>query len=155
MEISKKTDYAMRMLAELVKSEGAIVSVRLAAEKNGVPYSFARSIQHDLVRSGVVESIRGSHGGMRLAIDARTTTLLEVIEAIQGPLGVAERTKSDDSEYSVSSSFRMLCCQADNLLRELFNSVTLYDVVIEGRCPMLREGYQFVARTPEECASLA
>ena len=70
MDISRKTDYSLRMLSELVKSDGGIVSVRTAAEKNGIPHSFARSIQHDLVRAGIVESMRGSHGGMRLAVVA-------------------------------------------------------------------------------------
>ena len=46
VDISRKTDYSLRMLAELVRSDG-VVSVRAAAEKNGIPYSFARSIQHD------------------------------------------------------------------------------------------------------------
>ena len=33
MEISRKTDYAIRMLAELVRSNDAVVSVRYAAER--------------------------------------------------------------------------------------------------------------------------
>ena len=154
MEISKKTDYAIRMLAELVRNEGGIVSVRLAAEKNDVPYSFARSIQHDLVRAGVVDSIRGSHGGMKLAIDPRTTTVRVVIEAIQGPICVAEYA-DDCPPQDDLHGFRSLWLQANYLLRDLFDSVTLYEVVMEGRCPVLREGYQFEALTLEERTKLA
>ena len=154
MEISKKTDYAIRMLAELVRNEGGIVSVRLAAEKNDVPYSFARSIQHDLVRAGVVDSIRGSHGGMKLAIDPRTTTVRVVIEAIQGPICVAEYA-DDCPPQDDLIGFRSLWLQANYLLRDLFDSVTLYEVVMEGRCPVLREGYQFEALTLEERTKLA
>lgn len=54
MDLSRKTDYALRMVAELVEHEGQIVSVRVAAERRGVPYSFARSIQRDLAHAGII-----------------------------------------------------------------------------------------------------
>lgn len=44
MDISRKTDYALRMLAMLVQGEDHLLSVRTAAEEVDVPYSFARSI---------------------------------------------------------------------------------------------------------------
>lgn len=158
MEISKKTDYAIRMLAELVRGDGDIVSVRLAAEKNDVPYSFARSIQHDLVRSGIVESIRGSHGGMRLAIDPAATTIRMIVEAIQGPIHVSGCEEDADGAMCSQKNrcnFNALWCEADRMLRDYFDSVTLYQVVVEGRCPTLRGGHDFVPLTPDERRELA
>ena len=38
MDVSKKTDYALRMLAALVRDPSGVVSVRAAARDNGVPY---------------------------------------------------------------------------------------------------------------------
>lgn len=49
MDISRKTDYALRMLAMLAEDLERLLSVRTAAEEVNVPYSFARSIQHGLV----------------------------------------------------------------------------------------------------------
>lgn len=49
MDISRKTDYALRMLAMLAEDPERLLSVRTAAEEVNVPYSFARSIQHGLV----------------------------------------------------------------------------------------------------------
>ena len=46
MDISRKTDYALRMLAMLAEDPECLLSVRTAAEEVNVPYSFARSIQH-------------------------------------------------------------------------------------------------------------
>ena len=51
MEVSRKTDYALRILSILVKNPDKVISVRDAAQASDVPYSFARVIQHDLVRS--------------------------------------------------------------------------------------------------------
>ena len=64
MDISRKTDYALRMLSLLVAREGEPLSVRIAAEQVDVPYSFARSIQHALTQAGIIASVRGVQGGM-------------------------------------------------------------------------------------------
>ena len=82
MDITRKTDYALRMLAMLVENEGALMSVRVAAEENEIPYSFARSIQHSLVHAGIIESLRGVHGGMRLKVDPAEVTIKQVVEAV-------------------------------------------------------------------------
>jgi len=92
MDISRKTDYALRMLAMLAEDRESLLSVRTAAEKVDVPYSFARSIQHGLVLAGIVESLRGVHGGMRLKVDPAQITIRQVVEAIQGPLVMNECT---------------------------------------------------------------
>ena len=62
MDISRKTDYALRMLSMLAEGEDCLLSVRTAAESVDVPYSFARSIQHGLVQAGIIESLRGVRG---------------------------------------------------------------------------------------------
>lgn len=158
MEISRKTDYAVRMLAELVRSDGNIVSVRHVAAENGVPYSFARSIQHELVKAGLVESIRGSRGGMRLAIDPTKTTLRDIVEAVQGPIvdkaPVAE--KRDDQDFNeAEAGFGFIWQGAERLVSDYLESVTLYQVVIERRSPALRDDCEFVALTDEERAAIA
>ena len=149
MEISRKTDYAMRMLAELVCNKDEIVSVRQAANNNGVPYSFARSIQHDLVRSGLVESIRGSHGGMRLAINPKETSILQIVEAIQGPVSVGECDTGQPDEKTCPSAydraFNVVWDEAERLLRECLDAVTLHQVVIEGCHPELLGPHEFAA----------
>ena len=75
MDISRKTDYALRMLAMLAEDPECLLSVRTAAEEVNVPYSFARSIQHGLVQAGIVESLRGVHGGMRLKVSPDDVTI--------------------------------------------------------------------------------
>lgn len=154
MEISRKTDYAIRMLAELVRSNDAVISVRYAAEKNDVPYSFARSIQHDLVQAGIVSSVRGSRGGMKLAVDPANTTMCQIVEAIQGPICVGEcdTGKSEDETCPLKGgcAFNTIWCEAERLLRDYFDAVTLYQVVVEQRCPYPLGGHAFAALTPDE-----
>ena len=84
MEVSRRTDYAIRLLLELARSDGAPISVRALSETQDVPYAFARGIQRELVASGLVESRRGASGGIFLARPAEAISLLDVVTAMQG-----------------------------------------------------------------------
>ncbi len=95
MDISRKTDYALRMLSMLAEGEDCLLSVRTAAESVDVPYSFARSIQHGLVQAGIIESLRGVRGGMRLKVDPKEVTIRQIVEAVQGPLVMNDCTAED------------------------------------------------------------
>lgn len=130
MEISRKTDYALRMLSILVEGDDVLLSVRAAAEQVDVPYSFARSIQHGLVKAGIVESLRGVRGGMRLKADPREVTLLAVVEAVQGPIVMNECTAQDGTCSRLDECcYHPVWAGAQALLRDYLASVTLYDVV--------------------------
>ena len=83
MEITRRADYAIRLLMELARCGGGPVSVRALAESQDVPYAFARGIQRDLAAAGLVESRRGATGGVILARPASEITLLDVVKATQ------------------------------------------------------------------------
>ena len=139
MEISRKTDYALRMLAELVRNPGQVVSVRAASKNGGVPYSFARSIQHDLTLGRLITSTRGAHGGMRLAVDPKKTTLLDVVEAMQGPVFLTVEPfggYEDEGVEEGTEDFAEVWQGAQQLLVKYFSSVTLYDIVIDKLVPV-------------------
>lgn len=145
MEISRKTDYALRMIALLTEKNPELVSVKHAAEAEGIPYSFARSIQHDLVRGGMIESIRGSRGGMRLKVDPHELTLLDIVEAIQGPVHIATCDKSGPDGAMCGRShacpFHPIWNGANQLLIEYFGSVSIYDIVFRLKFPEISEQY--------------
>ena len=134
MEISRKTDYALLMIAELVRQPECILSVRAVAEAKGIPYSFARAIQHDLTRAGVVESVRGAHGGMKLSVDPTLTSLLDIIEIVQGKIAFSDYENEPDG--SDISTFTPIWANATRIMRAYFASVTLEDAVINGRIPV-------------------
>ena len=148
MDISRKTDYALRMLSALIADPGGIISVGTAARDKGVPYSFARSIQHDLAVAGIVEDTRGANGGMRLAVDPCETTLLQVVEALQGSVAVS--CCANPAGDGVPCPNRPTChfspvwCNAERLLRSFFSSVTLHQLVAEGLSPVFEGSFELV-----------
>jgi Rrf2 family protein len=145
MEITRKTDYALRMLADLVRTPESMVSVREAAEKTGVPYSFARGIQHDLVVAGILSATRGAHGGVRLACDPEKTTLLEVVEAMQGPVAfnVCECGCAEQEDHSCGRTelcpYRRIWKRSRELMEAYLGSITLSDAIRLGDAQVARD----------------
>ena len=138
MEISRKTDYAIRLVAALMLNEGKPLSVRKAASMQSVPYSFARGIQHDLVKSGVVTTSRGAHGGMMLAIDPDEYTLAELIETLQGPIRLAICLSRDGwCPRDANCVFHQVWDGGSKLLRDYLSSISMKDI-IQGKQPYLK-----------------
>ena len=84
MEVTRRTDYAIRILRELARIGGGPLSVRELAERQGVPYAFARGIQRELVAAGLATTLRGARGGIKLARPAADINLLQIAIAMQG-----------------------------------------------------------------------
>ena len=135
MNLSRRTDYALRLVAALASDPQRVASVRSVSEKQDVPYAFARSIQHDLVEAGLVESQRGAGGGMRLARDPEDLTLLDVINAIDGGVHVACCTfEGMECPREDCCSFHQVWSGADQVLASYYDSITIADL-LEGKIP--------------------
>lgn len=136
MDISRKTDYALRMLSLLVENENELLSVRAASERVDVPYSFARSIQHALAQEGIIESLRGVHGGMRLAVDPAKVTLLKVVEAVQGPLVMNDCTAAGgECPRMGTCCYHPVWVGAQAMMRDYLSSITLEETVHGTKAP--------------------
>lgn len=131
MDITRRTDYAIRLIAALIDKGEKPLSVREAAEIQSVPYTFARSIQHDLALGGFIRSVRGARGGMILAKDSDTLTLLELIEAVQGPVNVAICTTSPGwCDRDQHCEFHRVWEGANDLIRDYLSSVTIKELLL-------------------------
>lgn len=131
--ITRRCDYACRIIRAAYQSGSSYVSIADVAEKESIPYSFARSIQHELVKAGFLKTNRGVHGGLVLACDPHTTTVYDVLEHLRGSVSVAECTNSEyQCEHKGACSFNALWRAADALVEDLYASITLADLFEQG-----------------------
>ena len=87
MEISRRTDYGVRVIVDLAAlPKGSRASTSEIADRQNIPAPFLAKIISQLSLSGLVSTYRGSGGGVSLARPASEISLLEVIEALDGPL---------------------------------------------------------------------
>lgn len=87
--VRQNTDYALRALINLAGRYGRdVVSTKVLAEEEDISYQFACKIMQKLQGAKLVRSSMGPHGGFSLSKPPSKVNLLEVIEAVQGPVSL-------------------------------------------------------------------
>ena len=87
MQITRQADYAIRAvlyLSRLGPNQRAATST--VAQEQRIPPSFLAKIISQLSIAGLLHTSRGARGGVSLARDAKEISLLDVVEAIDGPI---------------------------------------------------------------------
>ncbi len=87
MEITQQADYAVRAVLDLAlqTTNDRVASDDIARRQN-IPPAFLTKILARLAAAGLVVTQRGINGGARLARPPEAVTLLDVVEAIDGPI---------------------------------------------------------------------
>lgn len=87
MRLTRAGDYALRgMLYMASLPSGQVVTLQEISEKKDVPRGFLAKIFQTLTRAGLVRSFPGVGGGFVLARPARLISMLDIVEAVEGPI---------------------------------------------------------------------
>lgn len=131
LEITRQADYALRAAVEVARiTDGERAPTALIAARQQIPLPFLAKIVSQLVVRGIFEATRGASGGVSLARPAGEITMLEIIEAIDGPI-MLNRCTRDPSVCELSSScpFCEIFTEAQTALVKRLGSITLDDLV--------------------------
>jgi Rrf2 family transcriptional regulator, cysteine metabolism repressor len=91
MLFSTKAEYGVRLLVELGRrGEARPVALASVAEAETLPLSYLEHLVAKLRDAGLVSSVRGAHGGYRLAQRAEEIAMLDVVHALEGPIAPME-----------------------------------------------------------------
>ena len=91
--ISRLTDYGIVVMAHLAEcKDGDSHNARELAEDTQLPAPFVSKILKSLTRAGLLVSQRGSKGGYSLARTPSEIPVVEMITALEGPVGITECT---------------------------------------------------------------
>lgn len=90
MRLSSLADYAVVMLTAAARHCGgaARLSATTLAEETGVPLPTAQKLVSRLAAAGLLDSTRGTGGGIRLSRPPATITLADIVEAVEGPIAM-------------------------------------------------------------------
>lgn len=91
MQITRQADYAVRAVLHLAQMKnGERAATSSVAKEQHIPASFLAKIISQLSIAGLLHTSRGARGGVTLAREPKDITLLEVVEAIDGPIQLNE-----------------------------------------------------------------
>jgi FeS assembly SUF system regulator len=90
LRVTRLTDYATVVLTVLAARPAVVLSAAELAEAAGLEIPTVAKLLRPLAQAGLVEGFRGAGGGYRLARGAADISLVEIVEAMEGPLGMTE-----------------------------------------------------------------
>ena len=98
MQLSKFSDYAMRMLMHLAVAEEHMLTTRQIAAIHGAKYNHLAKVTQWLVREGYVVSVRGRAGGLRLAMATDQINVGKVLRDLENQNELVECMRADGGE---------------------------------------------------------
>ncbi len=136
MRVSAKSDYALRALIEIVvRVDGKPVSAEELGKSQEIPHGFLQAILADLRRAGIVISQRGQSGGWKMAREASTVSVADVIRAVDGPLVSVYGLRPEAVTYNDRAEvLQHVWIAARDSLREVFEQVSI-DQLASGTLP--------------------
>lgn len=130
MELTRKGDYAIRGIVYLAGQPPNKISLlsEIAAAVD-VPQTFLAKIFQQFSKTGIVKSFRGTGGGFLLAGPPEEITLLQVVEAVEGPI-IPNRCvlKAGECERDISCTVHPVWHQVQQKVRGILANITLKDL---------------------------
>jgi Rrf2 family protein len=142
MKLSNAAAYAVHAMVRLANNaKVSPVKSKKLAKDSSMPERFLLSVLQDLSRYGILRATRGSNGGFTLTQRPDEISLLDVIEAVEGPIVAALPTKDKFPDETGKRLFDVLQGITDNARREL-QAITISDLVASNEAgePRLKSG---------------
>ena len=130
MRISRSTGYALLAVAYISKpgAKGIILSQSIS-KAYGIPLEYLLKILQQLVRANILRSKRGPRGGFSLAKTSKKITMLEIIEAVDGPMTNQLELVEQAPKEKFSAKAEAVYQRAINQAKAVFDKAKIGDMV--------------------------
>jgi Rrf2 family nitric oxide-sensitive transcriptional repressor len=131
MKLTSFSDYTLRVLMYLALDRSRLATIPEIAEAYGISENHLMKVVHHLARSGVVESVRGRGGGVRLARDPSEIRIGDVVRATEGSAPIVECLSGDAVACRIAPVCRLTnaLVRAFDALYATLDEYTLADLV--------------------------
>ncbi len=135
MQITRQADYALRAMLYLARNEkfekdNKKATTSQIAKDQEIPASFLAKIISQLSIAGLIDTTRGASGGVSLKKDKKEITLLDVVEAIDGPITLNECTQNPKiCTFGETCPLHSVWCEAQLELVNKLRSTTFEKLI--------------------------
>jgi Rrf2 family protein len=132
VKLSRASSYALQAI-EYMAAQGSgtkpVASHHIAKDRK-IPDRFLLKVLKPLVTARILQSVKGPSGGYRLARPISKVSVLEVIEAVDGPLrGYAPLAQEEREGKELDAKLEAVCDQAAGQVRKHLSKVRLSDLL--------------------------
>lgn len=128
MQLTRHTDYSLRVLMFLALHPGRLVTCAEIAEAYDISRNHLVKIVHELGKLGIIHTVRGNTGGMRLARALEAITVGEVVRKMEG-LEIVNCTNPDCAILPACTA-RDVLAEARDAFLAVLDRYTLEDLVV-------------------------
>jgi Rrf2 family transcriptional regulator, nitric oxide-sensitive transcriptional repressor len=131
MRLTLFSDYTLRVLMYLALDRTRLATIPEIAAAYGISENHLMKVVYQLARAGVVLSVRGKGGGIRLARPPEEIRLGEIVRISEGDMPIVECLSGDPKACRITSSCRLrrILVDAFDALYESLDEHTLADLV--------------------------
>ncbi len=133
MRLTRQTNYAIRILMYCASNGGKLSRIKDIAAANAASELFMFKILQPLVEAGMVETVRGRNGGVRLAQPAAAINLRNVVEVTEESFALAEcfETGAVDCPLIDSCKLNAALRKALNAFLSVLGEFTIEQLVVD------------------------
>src|SRR5947209_12411303 len=119
MKLTRASSYALHAVAFMAsqKHDKPVASHNIA-QARGIPERFLLKVLKPLVSARVLLSIKGPNGGYRLAKPGSEINMLEILEAVDGPIRGQAPFTQDEGDGKLNKKLENICKQAAEAVRK-------------------------------------
>jgi Rrf2 family protein len=129
MKLTRASTYATHALVYMAQQKHSKpVPSHLIAKERGIPERFLLKVLKPLVSARILVSIKGPNGGYRLAKPANDVNLLEVVEAVDGPMRGHSPLSHNEGDSALNRKLDTICKQSADQTRKHLEKVHLNEL---------------------------
>jgi Rrf2 family transcriptional regulator, nitric oxide-sensitive transcriptional repressor len=127
MKLTSYTDYALRTLMYLAMNRDRLVTIQDIADAHKIAKNHLTKVVHQLGMLGLVDTVRGRNGGLRLGREPSAINVGEVVRSTENDFFIAECFDPDKPGciYSASCALKGVLGRANAAFLEVLDGVTL------------------------------
>ncbi|NKB81151.1 MAG: Rrf2 family transcriptional regulator [Nitrospirales bacterium] len=139
LKLSKKADYALMALQYIASvqfgdmAKARVVNTKEIAEEHHIPVELLAKVLQTLAKHDMIESQNGPKGGYVLQRNPKSITIAQVLEAIEGPLGITDCYHEKDQELCSQwnhCNIRTPLLRVQESIYQLLNSMSINDMLL-------------------------
>jgi Rrf2 family protein len=129
MKLTRASSYALHAVAYMAgQKKDQPTASHIIARKRGIPERFLLKVLKPLVSAQVLHSVKGPNGGYRLARPAAEISMLDVLEAVDGPIRGQAPTGTDDPRNPVNRKLEQICQDSADQVRKQLSKIKVSEL---------------------------
>lgn len=131
MRLTAYTDYTLRTLMHLANNQDRLVTIQDIADLHSISKNHLMKVVHQLGLSGMVVTVRGRNGGLKLSKEPKQINVGEVVRNTESDFFMAECFDHGDTccAYAAACALKGILSSATNAYLAVLDSVTLADLM--------------------------